>query len=77
MNGVRNMLVESEFESLTVSQDVNHLQDDGYLVTLRSERIRRDADTDVYLGQDSVSTEANQEQEYKILKFRPIREKLN
>jgi hypothetical protein len=26
---------------------------------------------------DSVSTEANQEREYKILKFRPITEKLN
>jgi hypothetical protein len=36
-----------------------------------------DAYTDIYLGQDSVSTEANQEREYKILKFRPITEKLN
>jgi hypothetical protein len=57
------MLRESEFDSLTVSQGANHLQDDGYLLTLRIEIARRDADTDVYLGQDSVSTEANQEQE--------------
>jgi hypothetical protein len=71
------MLSVSEFDSLTVSQGVNHLQDDGYLVTLRIEMTRRDTDTDVYLGQDSVSTEANKEREYKILKFRPIREKQN
>jgi hypothetical protein len=77
MNRVRNMLGESEFDSVAVSQDVNHLQDDGYLVTLRIDMTRRDADTDVYLGQDSVSAEANQEREYKILNFRPIREKLN
>jgi hypothetical protein len=71
------MLRESEFDSLTVSQGVNNLQDDGYLVTLRIEMTSGNADSDVYLGQDSVSTEANQEREYKILKFRPIKEKQN
>jgi hypothetical protein len=76
MNGVRNMRWERQNSRVWQFSRRKSRTGRRYLVTLHIEdqwgRVHR-----CLLGQDSVSTEANQEWEYKILKFRPIREKLN